>query len=103
MNKDYLKILPREIIKVFTLFAARLFTVAKKTNSPLWLISERGSDARDNAYFFFVWLKENHPEINAKYIISTKSKDYPKLQKYKDSLVVYDSFDHYKKYGRLHI
>lgn len=97
MNKDYLKILPREIIKVVTLFAARLFTMLNKSDSPLWLISERGTDARDNAYFFFVWLKENHPEINAKYIISTKSKDYPKLQKYKDSLVVYDSFDHYKK------
>lgn len=100
MNKDYLKILPREIIKVVTLFAARLFTMLNKSDSPLWLISERGTDARDNAYFFFVWLKENHPEINAKYVISDKSKDYPKLLKYKASIVIYDSFDHYKKIWR---
>lgn len=98
MNKEYRKILSQEIKNIARLIFARILVSIKNSQkSPLWLISERGDDARDNGYFFFVWIKENHPEINARYIISDKSKDYPKLEKYSDSLVRYDSFDHYKK------
>lgn len=61
----------------------------------LWLISERGTEARDNAFFFFVWLKENHPEINAKYIISKSSKDLHKLQKWPGDLVYFNTFNHW--------
>lgn len=47
--------------------------------SGIWLITERGTDARDNGYFFFKWLTENHPEINAVYVISKDSPDYKKV------------------------
>lgn len=66
-----------------------------KNDKNLWLISERGHDARDNAYFFFIWLKENYPEINAKYIISKKSKDLNRLKKWSRDIVYYRSFNHY--------
>ena len=55
-----------KLIKLAIAWIASLFIKDKD----LWLISERGREARDNAYFFFIWLKQNHPEINAKYIIS---------------------------------
>ena len=29
----------------------------------VWIVSERGSDARDNGYHFFKYIRENHPEI----------------------------------------
>lgn len=45
----------------------------------LWLITERGTDARDNGFFFFEWLRENHPEINAVYVITEDSPDYEKV------------------------
>lgn len=35
----------------------------------LWLVSERGTDARDNGYWMFRYIKQHHPEISAKYII----------------------------------
>lgn len=61
----------------------------------LWLISERGKEARDNAYFLFIWLKQNHPEINAKYIISKDSHDLSKLEKWSNDIVYYKTLNHY--------
>lgn len=61
----------------------------------LWLLSERGTDARDNGYWMFRYIKQHHPEINAKYIITTDSEDKPKLEKWEDDLVRTESFRHY--------
>ena len=47
----------------------------------LWLICERKTDARDNGYHFFAYLRKNHPEINAAYIIAGASPDYEKVSK----------------------
>lgn len=44
-----------------------------------WLICERGTDAQDNGYFFFKYLREKQPNINAVYLIKRKSKDYLKV------------------------
>jgi len=61
----------------------------------LWLISERGKDARDNAYWFFLYLKQEHPEINCKFIISKDSPDRKRLLSYEPDLVPYDTVAHY--------
>lgn len=53
----------------------------------IWLISERGTEARDNGYCFFLYMKKHHPEISAKYVISKSSPDYKKLSEYEDSLI----------------
>ena len=45
-----------------------------------WLISERGDDARDNGYWMFKYIRENHPGINAVYVIDPKSPDAQKVQ-----------------------
>ena len=47
----------------------------------VWLISERGDDARDNGYAFYEYMKKNHPEIAFKYIISKKSQDFNRITK----------------------
>lgn len=44
-----------------------------------WVLHERGTDARDNAYFFYRYLKENHPEQKIYYIIDKKSEDCHKV------------------------
>lgn len=41
----------------------------------VWLVMERGNDARDNGYWFYRYLREKHPEINARYVISDDSPD----------------------------
>ena len=94
MNRRLLRSLPRELINIMRLFIARIITIGQKSKT--WLISERGHEAEDNAYVFFLWLKRNHPEINVRYIISKDSKDLNKLADFYDDLVYFDSFEHYK-------
>ena len=60
----------------------------------VWIVSERGSDARDNGYHFFKYIRENHPEIKAYYIIEKKSADYHKVAKL-GNIVKYKSLKHH--------
>lgn len=61
----------------------------------IWLVSERGVDARDNGYWFFRYLKERHPEIESYYIISKNSPDIEKLLSWKKDVLDYKSLKHY--------
>lgn len=45
-----------------------------------WLVSEIDFDARDNGYCFFKYLRLNHKEINAIYIISKKNINYSNVK-----------------------
>ena len=45
----------------------------------LWLVCERGNDARDNGYWFYHFLRTEHPEINARYIITPDSPDKDRI------------------------
>lgn len=45
----------------------------------VWLVSERGSDARDNGYWFYRYLRTQHPELNAYYVITADSPDAGKI------------------------
>lgn len=85
-------------IKVFFVTAAAeivsVFVRSSKTYRDLWIVSERGIDARDNGYHFFKYLRNTHPEINAVYIISNDSPDRKKVLSL-GNLVEYGSFRHY--------
>ena len=59
---------------------SNLFCGRKK----IWLINERGYDARDNGYHFFEYVSDNHPEIRCYYTISKKSSDYKNVKNYKN-------------------
>ena len=56
--------------KLFSFFNSR----------PIWLVCERGDDARDNGYWMFKYLQENHPEIDSKYVITRDSVDRKNLE-----------------------
>lgn len=44
-------------------------------NRSVWLIAERGMEARDNGYHMFRYIRTNHPDIEAYYIIAEDSTD----------------------------
>lgn len=46
----------------------------------IWLVCERRSEARDNGYWFFKYLCENHKEICSVYAINKKAIDYQKVK-----------------------
>lgn len=54
--------------------------ILKLKNKDIWIVSERMEDARDNAYWFFKYVRENYPEKSVYYPISFKSKDYKKVE-----------------------
>lgn len=60
----------------------------------LWLISERGTDAQDNGLHLYRYLRREHPEINAAYLLSADSPDR-RFFSGEDRLIRYRSFSHY--------
>ena len=63
----------------------------------LWLVMERGFDARDNAYWFFRYLRERQPKINARYVIDQDSPDLEKVAQL-GPVVSWRSLRHYLMY-----
>lgn len=59
-----------------------------------WLICEEKNEARDNGYWLFKWIVENHPEQKIIYAINKKSVDY---QKVKDlgKIIQYGGLNHW--------
>ena len=81
LNK--LRRLPVYLINVFLLAvlwpAAAVLRRTHPAYRNLWLVMERGFDARDNGYWFFRYLREQQPHINARFVISRTSPDYDKV------------------------
>lgn len=77
------------IIKYYIILVISIFI---KVDNNIWLISERGDEARDNGYFFYKYLKQNIKDITVKYVITKNSVDISKIDK-KD-IVYYQSFKH---------
>ncbi|MGL5682155.1 MAG: CDP-glycerol glycerophosphotransferase family protein [Marinifilaceae bacterium] len=71
------------------------FYVKKPEYKNLWLISERGDDARDNGYHFYKYVITNHPEINVRYVISRESNDSSKIASLGVPAIPTNSFKHY--------
>ena len=60
----------------------------------IWLISERPDQARDNGYCFFRFLREQHPEVQAYYLIDKKADDYKKIESL-GNVIQFGSWEHY--------
>ena len=63
-------------------------------NKEIWLIGEKKTEARDNAYYFFKYVRENHPEINAYFVITRDSSDLSKVERY-GNIIYHNTIKHY--------
>jgi len=87
--KVYLGLLRIIIFRVIT------FGFSKPKNQ--WVILERGYDAQDNAWHFFKYMVQNHPEITVKYAIKKSSPDYARnLIGYENNVIEYNSYKYYR-------
>ncbi len=84
-----------EFIKFKT---ARFFVRNWNKDTKVYLISERGTDARDNGYHFFKYICENFPDKEVYYVIDIKSADYQKVKRI-GNVVKYRSWKHYKLFA----
>lgn len=60
----------------------------------VWLVSERGREARDNGYHIFSYLTREHPEQNTWYVADPSLPDYARVQRL-GQVVPYRSWKHY--------
>ena len=66
-------------------------------NKRVWIICERGDDARDNGFWMFKYLSTEHSYVNQYFLINKHSADYPKVRKI-GKVVKYKSFKHWLLY-----
>lgn len=92
LNK--IKFVIKSFIDIIIFLLYKLFFMIKREKKVnVWLISERGNEARDNGYWFYKYMKDNHPEIKVKYVITKDSSDYNKINP--EDVVEYRSKEHY--------
>ena len=60
---------------------------------PVWLVSDRATLAGDNGEAFFIYLRNNHPEIDTRFVISEDCEDYNRLKQI-GPVLKKDSFKH---------
>ena len=84
----------RVFLEMIAAEIAGLFVKKRPAYRNLWIVSERGMDARDNGYHFFKYLRAAHPEINTVFIITKSSPDREKVASL-GTLVEYGSFRHF--------
>ena len=78
-------------IKIGIAYLLSLFNVKYRD---YWLIEERGFDARDNGYWFYKYLVENHPEVKVMYSITPDSEDLEKIKMLGGEYVYRNSIRH---------
>lgn len=68
---------------------------AKQGSRPVWIIGELPYKAQDNGMHFYRWMRENHPEIDAYYVLQKDSPEWRNLE-YFDHVVEHGSRRHFE-------
>lgn len=82
------------ILRYFFALFVGLFARFTPAYKGLWLIAERGTDARDNGFHLFRYINQEHPEISCAYVIDRNSPDYPRVSSL-GRIIQRGSFSHY--------
>lgn len=83
-------------LTIFYLIVSLPLRFSKKHKN-LWLIGERPDEARDNGYWLYKYIIENHPEVNVRFVLAKTSVDYAKMPR-KDLIIEPGSAKHYISY-----
>ena len=88
----------KELISVFPMFGAMLCSlVFRLWHRNMWLVCERRNEARDNGYWFFKYMREQHPEVECVYAIDPKARDFSKV-KVIGNTIPFGGFKHWLYY-----
>ena len=85
------------IIKFVTAQAVVMIFERKLLREDIWIVGEKKTEARDNGYHFFKYLRTEHPEINSYYVVTKDSADRAKVEAI-GPVIDYGSFRHCKYY-----
>lgn len=85
----------QDVVQIWKLPVAALAACFyRRTHRDLWIVSEDANEARDNGYWFFRYVKEQHPEQACVYAIRRHSPDFEKVAVLGDT-VEYGSLRHW--------
>lgn len=86
----------RKIIDTIKFIVAYIFAffVRKYSKKPIWIITERKAECKDNGYYLFKYVRENCFEETVYYAISSDSKHVDKIKQY-GNILEFNSFKHY--------
>lgn len=88
----------KELLQIWKLPIALLCAVIyRRKHKNLWIVCEDRNEARDNGYWFFKYLRSEHPEQECVYAISSQSPDIEKIRALGD-WVEYGSLKHWILY-----
>ncbi|WP_084102232.1 CDP-glycerol glycerophosphotransferase family protein [Demequina sp. NBRC 110051] len=63
-------------------FFTNVWKVSRRlARRPIWVVAEDGVHARDAGYLFFRYLREHHPEIDARFVIDATSPDLERVER----------------------
>lgn len=88
----------RDLIHIFKFLLA--FPIAffyRKKRKGLWLLCDTENEARDNAYWLFRYIREQHPKQDVVYAIHKASPDYNRVRELGE-IVEYGSLKHWIYY-----
>lgn len=89
----------KDILAFFVfIFALPFSWIYRLKRKNLWLICERSNEARDNGYWFYKYMRENHPEQDCVYAIKSISPDYEKVKEIFGEVIEFGSFKHWVYY-----
>lgn len=92
------RVKPADILAVWKLLVTLIPAIIyRKTHPKFWVISEAPNEARDNGFWFFKYMRTEHPEQPCFYAINPTSFDYDKVAQYGNT-VAYGSLRHWVLY-----
>lgn len=87
----------QEAYEYFRLHRHSWHKVAKQGASQnIWVIGERSYKAQDNGFQFFRYLREQHPEIEAYYVIRKDSIERQNVEPF-GNVIIFGSAEHFEK------
>lgn len=90
---------PKDILAILAfLVALPVSCIYRLKRKNLWLVCERSNEARDNGYWFYKYMRENHPEQDCVYAIEKTSSDYNKVIALGGQVIEFGSFKHWVYY-----
>lgn len=88
----------KDICSVFFFLVALPISIFyKRRRKHLWLLCEYGPEARDNAYYLYKYLREEHPEVDAVYALNKGSIDMKRVTSIGE-VVYYGTLKHWIYY-----
>lgn len=86
-----------DFVHILLFFAAVIPALFVRMKRQIWLVSETADEARDNGYWFFLYVRKHHPNEDIVYAIGNRSPDKKKMRNIGET-VEYGSFRHWVYY-----